>query len=170
MARTVAPGEKVMVRLALMPGMDPQEFMDLTPEDVLQKKMALQEPGMMQKALDEVREQRDNPDFNVDQLTAELWLFPRVRPATVAYVDRTEGRPSQYVNLDVFTPGSPVLQGAVGKIPKWAQQHFRLDRVQFFVKEPGKDDPEDGSHFQNVAFWAPESEEEAPEKLQPRKK
>jgi hypothetical protein len=146
------------------------EDADKTPEDVMKMRFALNDPGMMQKALDEQRDARDNPDLNVDQLTAELWLYPRVRPATIAYVDLTEGRPSNFVNLDVFTPGSSVIQGAVGKIPKWAQEHFRLDRVQFFTKEPGADDPEDGSQFQHVAFWPPESEEDAPTRLERRPK
>jgi hypothetical protein len=156
-----------MVRLARLPGMPPEE--DPSPEEIFEKRQALNDPGMMQKALDDMRDQRENPDLTADQLTEELWLYPRYRPATVAYVDRTEGKGGQYVNLDVFTPGSPVLQMAVGRIPKYAMQHFRLDRVQMFVKEPGADDPEDGSHTQHVAFWPPETEEEAPAKKESKK-
>jgi len=154
MSRTVAVGEKVLVRLALLPGMS-EEDGDKSPQEVMELRYALNDPGMMQQALDKAREDQENPDLTADQLTEQIHLFPRVRPATIAYVDRTEGNIS-WVNLDVYTPGSTVLQGAIGQIPKYAQRHFRLDKVQMMTKEP-----EDGQ-YQHVAFWRPETEEEAP--------
>jgi len=154
MSRTVAVGEKVLVRLALLPGMS-EEDGDKSPQEVMELHYALNDPGMMQQALDKAREDQENPDLTADQLTEQIHLFPRVRPATIAYVDRTEGNIS-WVNLDVYTPGSTVLQGAIGQIPKYAQRHFRLDKVQMMTKEP-----EDGQ-YQHVAFWRPETEEEAP--------
>ena len=165
MARTVAVGERVLVRLALIKGM-PAE--DPSPEEIMRLKLGIHDPAMQQKMLDQARKDQDNPELTTDQLTEQMHLYPRVRPATIAYVDRTEGATS-FVNLDVYTPGSTVIQGAVGSIPKWAQRHFRLDRVQMFVKEPGKDDPEDGSQYQHVAFWPPETEEEAPARLERKK-
>lgn len=160
MARTVAPGERVLVRLALLPGMKAKD--EPSPEEIMRLKLGLRDPAMMQKMLDDARVEQDNKSLNVDQLTAQLWLYPRIRPATIAYVDRTEGKSTGWVNLDVFTPGSPVLQGAIGKIPQYAQEHFRLERVPFYTREPGKDDPEDGSHQMHVAFWEPEEDEETP--------
>jgi len=170
MSRTVAVGEKVLVRLALLPGMS-EEDGDKSRQEVMELRYALNDPGMMQQALDKAREDQENPDLTADQLTEQIHLFPRVdllgqlieqihlfprvRPATIAYVDRTEGNIS-WVNLDVYTPGSTVLQGAIGQIPKYAQRHFRLDKVQMMTKEP-----EDGQ-YQHVAFWRPETEEEAP--------
>jgi hypothetical protein len=133
-----------------------------SPEEVMQMRFALNDPGMMQKALDDARDQQENPDLTADQLTEQIHLFPRVRPARVAYVEVTEGK-VQWVNLDVFTPGSTVLQGAIGQIPKFAQRHFRLDKVQVMTKEP-----EDGQ-YQHVAFWPPETEEEAPLRKDPPK-
>lgn len=162
MARTTAVGAKVLVRLALLKGMS-EEDADKSPEEVMQMRYALNDPGMMQKALDDARDQQDNPDLTADQLTEQLFLYPRVRPATVAYVEVTEGK-VQWVNLDVYTPGSTVLQGAIGQIPKFAQRHFRLDKVQMMTKEP-----EDGQ-FQHVAFWPPETEEEAPARLERKSK
>lgn len=161
MARTVGVGERVLVRLALLPGMSPED--EPSPEEIMQMKLGLHDPAMQQKMLEDAREQRDNPDLTTDQLTEQMHLYPRIRPAEIAYVDRGENGPTGFVNLDVFTPGSTVLQPAVGRIPKWATQHFRLDNVQFFVKEP-----EEG-HDKHVAFWAPETEEEAPTRLERKK-
>lgn len=157
MARSVAPGDKVLVRLALLSGMDP----DFNPsaEEVLRMKLSLNDAMMMNKMVADQRKQRDDPYLTSDKLAQELYLFPRVREATVAYVDRLEGKPTGFVNLDVFTPGSPIVQGQVGKIPKFAQQHFRLDRVQFFPREP------DGGHDQDVCFWAPEEDELSPVRM-----
>lgn len=167
MARTVSAGDKVLVRLALLPGMKVED--EPTPEKIMQMKLGLTDAAMMGKMLNDLREQRDNPDLTANQLHEELYLYPRIRPATVSYVDRTEGRMGT-ISLDVQTPGSTHLQGAVGRIPKYAQQNFRLENVQFYTKEPGKDDPEDGSHFQHVAFWAPEPEEEAPARMERKQK
>lgn len=162
--RTVAVGEKVLVRLALLSHMKADEA-DKSPEEIFRMRMALNDPGMLEKSLSEARDARENPDITADQLTEELYLYPRTRPATISYVDRTE-KGMNFVNLDVFTPGSSVTQGAVGKIPKYAQQHFRLDHVQVFIKEPGASDPEDGSQYQHVAFWPPETEDEAPARME----
>lgn len=154
MARSVAPGDQVIVRLALLPGMDRKFNPDAN--EILRMKLSLQDPAAMQQLLREQRQERDDAKLNADRIAQELYLFPRQRTATVAYVDRLEGKSTGFVNLDVFTPGSPIMQGAVGKIPNYAQQHFRLDRVQFFVREP------DGGHDQHVCFWAPEEDEESP--------
>ncbi len=162
MARTVGVGAKVLVRLALLKGMDPERDAEKSPEEVMQMRFALNDPGMMQQALDKAREDQENPDLTTDQLTEQLHLYPRVRPATIAYVEVTEGKPL-WVNLDVYTPGSTVLQAAIGQIPKYAQRHFRLDKVQMMTKEP-----EDGQ-FEHVAFWPAETEEEAPLRKDPPK-
>lgn len=164
MARTPSIGSDVLVRLALLPGMEPEDE-PKSAEDVMRLKMALNDPAMLQEMLEKgdpalMRNRAEQNDqvktLNVDQLTARIYLYPRVRPAKVSFVDRTDGKGGDFVNLDVFTPGSPVLQSAIGKIPQYAQQHFRLERVRFMTREP-----EDG-HDQNVAFWAPEEDDEAP--------
>ncbi len=162
MARTAAVGEKVLVRLALLPGMKEED--EPEPEEIMKMKLGLRDPAMLQQMLEGARESQENPDLTADALTEQIALYPRIRPATIAYVDRTEG-PTGFVNLDVFTPGSYELQPAIGKIPKYATQHFRLDHVQFMTREP-----EEGGHEQHIAFWPPEAEEDAPTRLERKKK
>lgn len=164
----VGVGDVVMVRLARLPGM-PEE--DPTNDEMAQIRAAHEGDTA---ARDEILKARKKTDPAMReaasiQLDEEFWLYPRRRQATVNYVDRTGGgtetRPSgapgplkptstHSINVDVRTPGSTVLQPAVGHYPKWAQQTFRLTSVQFYDEEP--EDAQD----QHVAYPVPEPEDE----------
>ena len=162
----VAVGDVVMVRLALLPGMSPDE-----PTDSELEQLRLVRDGDA-KATDTLLKARrlstKNPALTSESLSEEFWLHPRTRKASVTYVDRSGGgmdvKPSGApgplkptvtgsINLDVRTVGSTVMQPAIGHYPKWAQELFRLTNVPFYDEEP------DDHQEMDVAFPVPDDED-----------
>lgn len=148
---SVAVGDVVMVRLALLVGM-PAYRADPTDEELVQMRAAHNGDTVAQKALLDAR--HTDPamrEVAALSLSEEYWLYPRRRKATVTYVDRSGGgidilpsgapgamKPTVTgsINVEVKTVGSTVLQPSVGHWPKWAQETFRLDTLQWFDEEP----------------------------------
>jgi hypothetical protein len=166
-------GSKVMVRLALMAGM-PEE--DPSDSDMEEMRKARTDPVAMKELVDKKRKElgkKDSPSpsqMTVRTLQDQFFLYPRRRPARVDYVDLTAAGPTaprdameasddlpgasgvNFINVMVFTLGSTVQQPAVGHYPKWAQERFRLEQVQWFDEEP-----EDNQDI-HVAFPVPDEQ------------
>lgn len=166
---TAAVGDVVMVRLALLPGMSDKE-----PSAAEIKKLRDAHGGDPVAREELIKERMKGKDAPLEALAAqsiseEYWLHPRRRLARVTYVDSTGGgidilpsgapgpmkaATTNSINVEVKTVGSTVMQPAIGHYPKWAQETFRLDTVQFYDAEP--EDAQD----QHVAYPVPEAEEE----------
>lgn len=150
----VMAGDIIMVRLALLPGM-PET--DPTPEELFKARATLADPSMRQTVLDAARENQKNAGLTAAQLEAQFSLYPRMREATVTFVDRTTGLPGQTesavhsINVEVRNP--VVAQAYQGVAPLWAQPTFRLTSVPWHDEEP--EDHQD----QHVAFPVPEPKE-----------
>jgi len=161
----VSVGDVVQVRLALLPGMSAENDPDA--KEMTRANFARTDPGTMNEMLVEARKAQKNEGLTLASLSEQLWLHPRRREARVTYADRSSsgvkplpsGAPGAAssssvggLNLEVRTPGSTVMQPAIGHYPLWAQETFRLENVQWFDEEP--EDAQD----RHVAYPVPESE------------
>lgn len=163
---TVGVGDVITVRLALLEGMTDK---NPDPQELSQMRLARTDPTVMDDLLKQARKEQKNDALTTAALSEQLWLYPRYRQARVLYVDRMGGgvsvlpsgapgemKPSSIgsINLEVKTPGSTVMQPAVGHYPKWAQETFRLEGVAFYAEEPD----DESAQSQHVAFPTPEQE------------